>query len=100
MSDRQFRQLTGAAKVAIAFINAFAGIFAAYPGPELSPLWRLFAAALVGGCGAALLFLNPPGAKSRDADLSEDDLALLNAQADNLRAWRAKREAALREGER
>lgn len=47
--------------VLLAFVNAFAGLIAAYPGPELGALQRLVCAALVAGCGAALLFLHPPG---------------------------------------
>lgn len=48
-------------KLFLVFANGIAGVIAAYPGPELSPLARLLAAALVTGCGAALLFLTPPG---------------------------------------
>lgn len=68
MSDRQWTQIVNASKVALAFINAFAGILAAYPGPELSPLLRLMAAATVAGCGAALLYLQPPGRKPGGAE--------------------------------
>lgn len=56
-------------KVALMFVNGFAGLIAAYPGPELGALERLVCAALVAGCGAALLYLNPPGrTKSVDPD--------------------------------
>ena len=61
MTKNDVQMVLSAIKVALAFVNAFAGILAAYPGPELSPLARLLAAATVAGCGAALLFLNPPG---------------------------------------
>lgn len=74
MTTRQWQQVTNVAKVALAFVNAFAGVFAAYPGPELSPLWRLAAAAIVAGCGAALLLMQPPSDKTQDervADLLE-----------------------------
>ena len=47
-------------KLLLVFLNGIAGVLAAYPGPELPPLARLMAAALVAGCGAALLFLHPP----------------------------------------
>lgn len=52
---------TDALKVTLAFVNAFAGVFAGYPGTDLDPMIRLAFVALVAGCGAALLFLNPPG---------------------------------------
>lgn len=55
-------------KVTLLFVNAFAGLLAAYPGPELGALERLICAALVAGCGAALLYLNPPGSKKVNAD--------------------------------
>ena len=61
MSDATTRSLLNAGKVLLAFMNAFAGILAAYPGPEISPLLRLLAAATVAGCGAALLMVHPPG---------------------------------------
>lgn len=61
MTKNDLQIVLSTVKVALAFVNAFAGILAAYPGPELAPLARLFAAATVAGCGAALLFLNPPG---------------------------------------
>ena len=69
------QQLQNAAKVGLAFLNAFCGIFAAYTGDDLNPLWRLFFAATVAGCGAALLILNPPNDKTQDeriADLLEE----------------------------
>ena len=50
-------------KVALLFLNAFAGLIAAYPGPEIGAVERLVCAGLVAGCGAALLYLNPPGKK-------------------------------------
>lgn len=50
-------------KVGLLFLNAFAGLIAAYPGPEIGAVERLICAALVAGCGAALLYLNPPGKK-------------------------------------
>lgn len=50
-----------ALKVTLAFVNGFAGVVIAYPGSDLDPLIRLMFAGLVAGCGAALLFLNPPG---------------------------------------
>ena len=50
-------------KVALLFLNAFAGFLAAAPGTDIDPAARLVAAALVAGCGAALLYLNPPGKK-------------------------------------
>lgn len=56
-------------KVALLFLNAFAGLIAAYPGPEIGAVERLICAALVAGCGAGLLYLNPPGkAKAVNAD--------------------------------
>lgn len=58
-------------KVALVFLNGFAGLIAAYPGPELGALERLICAALVAGCGAALLVLNPPG---RSKSVDPDDL--------------------------
>lgn len=51
-------------KIALLFLNAFAGLIAAYPGPEIGAVERLICAALVAGCGATLLYLNPPGSKS------------------------------------
>lgn len=60
MTDRQIALAASVLKIALAFVNAFAGILAAYPGPELSPLARVLAAATVAGCGAALLYLRPP----------------------------------------
>lgn len=50
-------------KVALLFVNAFAGFIAAAPGTDIDPGVRIVAAALVAGCGAALLYLNPPGRK-------------------------------------
>lgn len=61
MTDQQLQTILSVLKVAVAFINGFAGILAAYPGPELPALARLCAAATVGGCGAVLLLTNPPG---------------------------------------
>lgn len=52
---------TDALKVALAFVNGFSGVVIAYPGSDLDPLIRLMFAGLVAGCGAALLFLKPPG---------------------------------------
>lgn len=66
MSDTNLQTLLSTLKVALAFVNAFAGILAAYPGPELSGLARVLAAATVAGCGAALLMLTPPGHQSGD----------------------------------
>lgn len=64
-----------AIKLALMFLNAFAGVLAAFPGPELGTLERLFCAALVAGCGAALLFLDKYGApKRRAAALDPDDM--------------------------
>lgn len=68
MNNDSWQHTQNAAKVALAFVNAFAGILAAYPGPELNPLWRLLCAAIVAGCGAALLILNPPVARDTDQD--------------------------------
>lgn len=48
-------------KVALTFLNGFAGVIAAYPGPEVGPLARLVCAALVIACGATLLLVQPPG---------------------------------------
>lgn len=62
MSDAQWQHIINAGKVMLAFVNAFAGALAAYPGPELSPLVRLMAVAVVAGCGGSLLVLHPPGA--------------------------------------
>lgn len=55
-------------KVALLFVNAFAAFIAAAPGNDIDPTARLMAAALVAGCGAALLYLNPPGAKKVNPD--------------------------------
>lgn len=55
-------------KLALLFVNAFAGLIAAYPGPELGAIERLVCAALVAGCGAALLYLNPPGRQAINPD--------------------------------
>lgn len=55
-------------KVSLLFLNAFAALIAAYPGPEIGAVERLICAALVAGCGAALLYLNPPGKKALDPD--------------------------------
>ena len=82
MSDRQLVQIQSVAKVALAFLNAFAGILAAYPGPELSPLWRLMAAAVVAGCGAGLLVLQPPTGKTQDERIAD----LLEAKMKRTRA--------------
>lgn len=70
MNDSQIQVITSVAKVSLAFVNAFAGVLAAYPGSELPPLARLLSAALVAGCGGALLFLSPPGT----APESDDDI--------------------------
>jgi hypothetical protein len=56
----------------VAFINGFAGILAAYPGPELPALARLCAAATVGGCGAVLLLTNPPGGSVTVATIADE----------------------------
>lgn len=55
-------------KVAILFVNGLAGFLAAAPGNDIDPTARLFAAGLVAGCGAALLYLNPPGKKAVNPD--------------------------------
>lgn len=46
-------------KLVLMFANAFAGVIAA--SADIDPMARLLAAALVAGCGAVLLFLNPLG---------------------------------------
>jgi hypothetical protein len=61
VTDSDWKAMSNIAKVALTFLNAFCGILVAYPGPELSPLARVIAAAMIAGCGAALLLLNPPG---------------------------------------
>lgn len=50
-----------AIKIGLTFLNGFAGVIAAYPGPEVDALARLICAALVIACGATLLLVNPPG---------------------------------------
>lgn len=82
MSDTQWVQMQSAMKVALAFVNAFAGFIAAYPGPELNPLWRMLFAATVAGCGAALLILNPPTSKTQDERVA----AILEAKMKRTRA--------------
>lgn len=62
-------------KCAVVFVNGFAGLLAAFPGPELGTLERLVCAALVAGCGAVLLFLEKVGgSKAKSADLDPDDM--------------------------
>lgn len=72
MDDRLLAQLTNALKVALAFLNGFCGILAAYPGPEVPPLVRAICAATVAGCGGALLMLTPPGTKTMIAAVADE----------------------------
>lgn len=63
-------------KVALLFLNAFAGFIAAAPGDNIDPSVRIVCAALVAACGAALLYLNPPGkTPSPTANLTTKQLA-------------------------
>ena len=61
-------------KIALVFVNLFAGAVVAYPGPELGALSRLFCVALVAGCGGALAFLDKLGAKPRTRTLDVDEM--------------------------
>ncbi len=62
-------------KCGVVFLNGFAGLIAAFPGPELGTLERLICAALVAGCGAVLLFLDRVGGSKAKADaLDPDDM--------------------------
>lgn len=65
MSDAQLQRTKSIAKIVLAFVNAFAAVLAGYPGPDLSPIYRLLCVATVAGCGAALLMLDPPGKTTR-----------------------------------
>lgn len=62
-------------KIILAFVNGMAGLIAAFPGPELGVMERLLAAAVVAGCGPALLLLNPPGRASRSLDPADMTMA-------------------------
>ena len=67
MTETESRTIRDVLKVALAFLNAFCGVLVAYPGPEVSPLIKVMGAAMIAGCGAALLLLTPPG---REASLT------------------------------
>lgn len=75
MSDRQIIVVLTTLKIALAFLNGFCGILAAYPGPELPPLARLAAAGIVAGCGAVLLIVDPPGGRSDFTETQVDQLS-------------------------
>lgn len=59
-------------KIGLAFLNGVAGVLAAYPGPELPVLARLMASAVVVGCGAALLVLQPPGSEDATRRVADE----------------------------
>jgi hypothetical protein len=61
-----------AIKMSLVFVNAFAGLIAAYPGADLDGSVRLVCAALVAGCGAALLFMQKLGGDIDYAKLAEE----------------------------
>lgn len=62
-------------KLGLMFLNAFCGVIAAFPGPEVGVLERLICAALVIACGAALAFLEKVGgSKAKPDDLDPDTM--------------------------